>query len=89
MHWGRKVLKIGGGGGGGGARFRILGGQGGGGLFAGCKLIGTPAPNQCQIIAFLTLKTDNIARLRKELKRTLLEIPSNKIKGTYIKMVHL
>ena len=45
-----KVLNIGGGGG--GARFRILGGprrgEGGGRgaeVFAGCKLIGAPAPN--------------------------------------------
>ena len=58
-------------------------------LFAGCKLIEAPAPNQCQIIAFLTLKTDNIAKLRIEIKSILLEIPSNKIKGTYIKLVHL
>ena len=43
------------------------GGAKGGGLFAGCKLIGAPAPNQCQIITFLTLKTDNIAKLRIEL----------------------
>ena len=51
-------------------------------LFAGCKLIGAPAPNQCQIITFLTLKTRNIAKVRIELKSILLEIPSNKIKGT-------
>ena len=44
----------GGGGGGGAASFRILGGKGAK-LFAGCKLIGAPAPNQCQIITFLTL----------------------------------
>ena len=37
----------------------------------------------------LTLKTDYIAKLRIELKSILLEIPSNKIKGTYIKLVHL
>ena len=55
--------------------FRIL--RGGGGrareakLFAGCKLIGAPAPNQCQIITFLTLKTDYIAKLRIELKSIL------------------
>ena len=36
--------------------------------------------NQCQIITFLTLKTDNIAKLRIELKSILLEIPSNKNK---------
>ena len=40
-----------------GARFRIFGGGGGGvarlaKLFAGCKLIGAPAPNYCQIITF-------------------------------------
>ena len=80
--WGCKVQNIVGGGGGGGTRV-------GGGLFAGCKLIGAPAPNQCQIITFLTLKTGNIAKVRIELKRLLLEIPSNKIKGTYIKLVHL
>ena len=68
MHRRRKVLNIGEGA---GARFRILGGQGGGRgvkLFAGCKLIGAPAPNQYQIITFLTLKTDSIAKLRIELK---------------------
>ena len=70
----------------GGARFRILrgGNGGGGGLLAGCKLIGAPAPNQCQIIRFLTLQTDNIAKFRLELKSILLEVPSNKIKGTHI-----
>ena len=78
---GGKVQNIRGGGGGGGAR--------GAKLFAGCKLIGAPAPNLCQIIAFLTLKTDNIAKLRIEIKSILLEIPSNKIKGTYVKLVHL
>ena len=56
--------------GGGGARFRILGGggQGGGGkLFAGCKLIRAPTPNQCQIVTCLTMKADNIAKLTIEL----------------------
>ena len=65
-------------------RFGILGEGGGRGgkvqnigrprwakFFAGCKLIGAPAPNQCQIITFLTLKTDNIANLRIELKSIL------------------
>ena len=47
-------------------------------LFAGFKLIGDPAPSQYQIITFLTLKTDNIAKLRIELKIILFEIPSNK-----------
>ena len=78
---------------GGGERFRIFrgggGGKGRGKLFAGCKLIGAPAHNQCQIITFLTLKTDNTAKLKIELKSILLEIPSTKIKGTYIKLVHL
>ena len=69
---------------GGGARFRIWGGGKG-----GDKLFGAPAPNQCQIIAFLTLKIDNVAKLRIELKSILLEIPSNEIKGTYIKLVLL
>ena len=71
-------------------RFRILGGggkRGGAKLFADCNLIRVTAPNQCQIITFLTLKTDNIAKLKIEQKRMLLEIPSNKIKGTYIKLV--
>ena len=81
---------MGGGGGGGGEGIRILGwGQ----LFAGYKLIEertapTPPTTQCQIITFLILKNDNIAKLRKELKSILLAI-SNKIKGTYSKLVHL
>ena len=90
----------GGGGGGGGGKgqniweggwreVRIFGGARGGKLFAGCALIGAPAPIQCQMIKFLTLKTDNIANLRTELKSILLEIPSNKIKGPYIKLVHM
>ena len=59
------------------------GGQGGGAQnFRWGILIGAPASNQCQIITFLTLKTDNIAKLRIEWKSILLEIPSNKIKGT-------
>ena len=62
---------------------------GGANFFAGCNLIATSSPNQCQIITFLTLKTDNIAKLRIELKSILLEIPSNKMKGTYIKWVYL
>ena len=80
----RKVLNIVGWGGGGkvqNIRGRGGGEQGGAKLFAGCKLIGAPAPNQCQIITLLTLKTDNIAKPRIELKSILLEIPSNKTKG--------
>ena len=47
--------------------FRILGGGGGGSKrFADCKLIEATAPNQRQIISFLTLKTNNIAKLRIE-----------------------
>ena len=63
LHRRRKVLNIGGGGGGTVAK-----------LFAGCKLIGAPVPNQCQINAFLTLKTDNIPKLRIEIKSILLAI---------------
>ena len=66
--------------GGGGAKVQNIGAK----LFAGCKLIGAPVPNQCQIITFLTLKTDNKAKLRTELKSILLEKPSNKIKGTFV-----
>ena len=71
-----------------------MGGGGGGGgkggkPFAGCKLIGAPAPNLCKIITFFTLKTDNIAKFRIELKSILLEVHSSKIKGIYIKLVHL
>ena len=69
-------------GGGGGVKVQNIGGGARGTkLFADCKLIAAPAANQCQIITFLTLKTDNIAKLRIELKCILLEIPSNKIKG--------
>ena len=47
---------------------------GGGQLFAGCKLTGAPAPSQCQTITFLTMKTDNIAKLKIALKSILSEI---------------
>ena len=72
-----------------GGRGKVLniGGPRGTKLFASCKLIGVPAPNQCQTITFLTLQTDHIAKFRIELKSILLEITSNKIKGTYIKLV--
>ena len=50
------------------------GGARGAKLLAGCKLIGAPDPSQCQIITFLTLKTDNIAKLRIIFKSILLEI---------------
>ena len=60
----------------------MVGGGGGGGgggdkLFAGCKLIGALAPDdQFQILTVLALKTENIAKLRIELKSILLKIPS-------------
>ena len=79
----RKVLNIGGE----GARFRIVGG-GGGGQGGGPRPRPQSVPNN-YISYILTLKTDNIAKLRIELKSILLEIPSNKIKGTYIKLVLL
>ena len=79
--------RLGGGGGGEGARFQNIGW--GSKLYDGYKLIGAPVPNQYQIITLLILKTDDIAKLRTELKSILLEIPSNKIKGTYIKLVHV
>ena len=40
-------------------------------LFTGCKLIGAPAPKQFQKITFFTLKTNNIAKIRIELKSIL------------------
>ena len=77
-------------GGGGGARFKILGGGARGDqLFAGCKLIGAPAPNQCQIMTFFTLKTNYIKQLRVELKSIVLEIPSNKINGILLSLLPL
>ena len=81
MHRRRKVLNIG------GAKVQNIGPGGGGAVgkrFAGCKLIGEPPP---PISA--TSNSDSIAKLRIVLKSILLEIPSNKIKGTYIKLVHL
>ena len=47
--------------------------------------------NQCQVIEFLTLKANNIAKLRIEMKSILLEIHAHsyKIKGTYTKLVLL
>ena len=40
--------------------------------------------NQCQIIAFLILKSDNIENPRIELKGIVLPVPSNQIKVTFI-----
>ena len=50
--------------------------------------------NQCQIITFLILKSDNIENSRTELKRIVLQVPSNQIKVTFIiillfNLVHL
>ena len=74
------------GGGGGGARFRIFGGwgvaKGEGANFSPAITDRSPRPQS--VPTFLTLKTDNIVKLRIELKSILLEIHSNKIKGTYI-----
>ena len=59
----------GGGGGEGGGKVQIIGaGARGAKLFSGCKLIGTP-PQSVPITIFLTLKTDNKAKLRTELKK--------------------
>ena len=75
IHRRRKLLNIGwvGGGGGGGGGEKVKN-NGGGKLFAGCKLIGAPPPNQCQIITFLTLKTDNIAQRNRTEKYTFRNI---------------
>ena len=50
--------------------------------------------NQCQIITFLFLKSDNIENSRIELKGIVLQVPSNQIKATFIiilpfNLVHL
>ena len=50
--------------------------------------------NQCQIITFLILKSDNIEKSRIELKGIVLLVPSNQIKVTFIiilpfNLVHL
>ena len=55
----------------GGGKVQNIGGPRGAKLFAECKVIGAPGPNQCQIITFLTLNSDPIAKLRIELKRIL------------------
>ena len=81
---------MGGGGGGGGGRGKVqnIGGPRGPNISLAGKLTRVPVPNQCQIITFLTWITDDIAKLRIELK-SILEISSNKIKGKSIKLVHL
>ena len=50
--------------------------------------------NQCQIITFLILKSDNIENSRIELKAIVLQVSSNQIKVTFIiilpfNLVHL
>ena len=66
-----------------------MGGGGGGKLFACCKLIGAPAPKSVPNNYISHIKNWGIAKLRIELKSILLEVPSNKIIGTYMKLVHL
>ena len=57
--------------------------------FAGCELIAAPATKLCQIITFLTLEIDNIAKLRIEFKSILLEIPSLCCIVVYVHGEHL
>ena len=49
--------------------------------------------NQCQIISFVILKSDNIEKSKIELKGIVLPVPSNQIKVTFIflpfNVVHL
>ena len=40
--------------------------------------------NQCQIIIFLILKSDNTENSRIDLKGIILQVPSNQIKVTFI-----
>ena len=40
--------------------------------------------NQCQIITFLILKSDNIENSRIDLKGIILQVPSNQITVTFI-----
>ena len=60
-------------------------------FFASCKLIEAPDPQSMPNNYISHIKNDSIAKLGIDLKSILLEIPSNKIKGTmsYIKLVHL
>ena len=44
--------------------------------------------NQCQIITFLILKSDNIENSRIELKGIVLSVPSNQIKVTFVIILH-
>ena len=85
-----------------GPRFRIFGGGGGGELEGAnsleahdvvltsmrrmcplCFLI-----NQCQIITFLVLKSDNIEKFKYRIEGIVLPVPSNQIKVTFIIILH-
>ena len=74
-------------------RFRILGGQGGPNSQQAHNVVTTShrrhVPtrfliNQCQIITFLILKSDNKGNSRIELRGIVLPVPSNQIKITSI-----
>ena len=41
--------------------------------------------DQCQIITFLILQSDNMENSRTELKGIVLQVPSNQIKGSFLK----
>ena len=43
--------------------------------------------NQCQLITFLILKSDNIENSRIDLKGIILQVPSNQIKVTFISIL--
>ena len=64
-------------------------GEGGGNFSLALTDRSPCSPNQCQIMTFLKLKTDNIAKFRMVFKSILLETLSNKIKSTYIKLILL
>ena len=63
----------------------------GGGRGEGARFRILGGTNRCQVIEFLTLKANNIAKLGIEMKSILLEIHAHsyKIKGTYTKLVLL
>ena len=69
------------------ARLRILGDQGGQVPYRHMTSFRCHGPtmfliDQCQIITFLILKSDNIENSRIELKGIVLPVPSNQIKVT-------
>ena len=78
-------------GGGGGARLEYWGGGARGGPIPSRHMTSfrRHVPNrffinQCQIITFLILKSDNIENSRIELKGIVLPVPSNQIKATFL-----